>query len=91
MTAHNYVILTDMLLFRYAIPNHVTVEQEIFATGNFRNFQPQAIHVQEIFDKLDYRVCSLLHVGNILVQEIFANLAKFAKMSCMRKFAVLQY
>ncbi len=25
-----------------------TVEQEIFATGNFRDFRPQAIRVQEI-------------------------------------------
>ncbi len=56
-----------------------TVEQEIFATGNFREFRPQAIRVEEIFA--------------IRVQEIFANLtnfAKFAKISCTRKFVVLQ-
>ena len=35
----------------------------------------------------------ILYAGNISVQEIFANLrefVKFAKISCMRKFAVLQ-
>ncbi len=29
--------------------NDITVEQENFATGNFRDFRPQAIRVQEIF------------------------------------------
>ncbi len=37
------------------------------------------------------RVGSLVHSGNIHVQEIFANLPKFAKISCTQKFAVLQY
>ena len=74
-----------------------TVEQENFATGNFREFRPQAIRVQEIFanfliaEVLAESLGPLLYFGNIRVHEIFANLAKIAKISCLRKFAVLQY
>ena len=36
-----------------------TVEQEIFATGNFRDFRPQAIRAQEIF-------------ANFLIEELLS-------------------
>ncbi len=70
------------------------LEQEIFVTGNFRIFRPQAIRVQENsanlrlekFLSFKMNPCSInIHM------EIFANLPKFAKISCTRKFAVLQY
>ncbi len=53
-----------------------TVEQENFATGNFRDFRPQAIRVQEIFANFTERHS---RAGKIRVQEIFANLTIFAK------------
>ena len=71
-------------------PMQNTVEQEIFATGNFRDSRLQTIRVQEIF--ANFQIAEVL--GNIRVQEIFANVAifaKFAKISCTRKIAVLQY
>ncbi len=67
-----------------------TVEQEIFVTGNFRDFQPQAIRVQEIFAnpgvedlpsfKISPCLLNLDNSGNIHEQEFFANLPIFAKL-----------
>ncbi len=66
-----------------------TVEQEIFATGNFHEFRPRAIRMQEIFANL--QIVEILSFKmspcNIHEQEIFANppiFAKFAKISCTR-------
>ena len=67
-----------------------TVEQQIFATGNFCVFVPQAICVQEIFANLEvpdfenhiikfHLSLFWLQKQNILVHEIFANPRKFAK------------
>ncbi len=67
-----------------------TVEQEIFANLGRRQF------VCRKFSRILAFRSSIFTVdqGAIRVQEIFANLrksAKFAKISCTRKFAVLQY
>ncbi len=35
------------LLYRMGLDDSTTVEQEISVTGNFREFLPQAIHMQE--------------------------------------------
>ena len=68
----------------------ITVEQEIFTAGKFREIAASGGSRQENFANLELEDLS----RNIRVQEIFANLpifAKFAKIYCTRKFPVLQY
>ena len=73
-----------------------TVEQEIFATGNFRDFRAEEICVQENFANWGLEGVFSFKISPCTIrdQEVFVNLAlfaKIAKISCTRKFAVLQY
>ena len=72
----------------------------IHRTWNFREFRTEAIRVQEIFAnfrKVDVlvRVQVQYYILVILVCRKFSRIswffAKFARISCTRKFAVLQY